>query len=316
MTLAYLLGRLGALLLVLAIVTFAIFAITMLMPGNAATMILGDYATPEAVATLERQLGLDQPWYIQYLDWVSGLLQGDFGMSLRLSLPVAGVVGEAFWNSAALAATAFVVITLVAIPVGVLAAIWRGTFVDLWIGVVAYVGAAMPEFVTATLLLVFLAGPGTEFLPAGGFVSPLQDFPRFLSHVILPAATLSLVLIAHIVRQVRSEMSDVLGGDYIRAAWLKGLSRRRVIFRHALPNALAPAIAVVALDIGFLLGGIIVVEEIFAWPGLGRLLIYALENRDVPVIQTITLLLAAVYALSNLLADIVVAVLNPSVRYA
>ncbi|MNE03803.1 Dipeptide transport system permease protein DppB [compost metagenome] len=132
----------------------------------------------------------------------------------------------------------------------------------------------------------------------------------------LPAATLGLVLMAHISRQVRSEMSEVLSSDYIRAARLKGLTEKRVIRRHALPNSLAPAIAVISLDIGYLLGGIIVVEEIFAWPGLGRLLIYALENRDLPVIQAVTLLLAAVYALSNLLSDIVIALLDPRVRYA
>jgi peptide/nickel transport system permease protein len=316
LTLGYLLRRLGAVLLVLAIVTFTVFAVTMILPGNAAVMILGEYGTPEAVAALERQLGLDQPWYLQYLRWVGGLVQGDFGMSLRLSQPVATVVGSAFWNSAALAVIALVAVTVVAIPLGVMAAIWRGTPVDFGISLIAYVGTAMPEFVTATLLLVFLAGPGTGFLPAGGFASPIEDFPDFLAHVILPAATLGLVLMAHIARQVRSEMSDVLGSDYIRAARIKGLPERRVIRRHALPNSLAPAVAVISLDIGYLLGGIIVVEEIFAWPGLGRLLIYALENRDLPVIQAITLLLATVYALSNLVADIVIAILDPRVRYA
>ena len=191
----------------------------------------------------------------------------------------------------------------------------RGSKVDLGIGLFAYVGTAMPEFVTATLLLVFLAGSAGGYLPAGGFIAPNESFPGFVSHVILPAGTLGLILMAHIARQVRSEMSDVLASDYIRAARLKGLRERTVIRRHALPNSLAPAVAVISLDIGYLLGGIIVVEEIFAWPGLGRLLIYALENRDLPVIQAITLLLAAVYALSNLFSDLVIAALDPRVRY-
>ena len=136
-----------------------------------------------------------------------------------------------------------------------------------------------------------------------------------MSHVVLPASTLALILTAHIARQVRSEMSDVLASDYIRSARLKGLRERYVVRKHAVPNALAPAVAVISLDIGYLLGGIIVVEEIFAWPGLGRTLIYALENRDLPVIQAITLLLASVYALSNLLSDILIAALDPRVQY-
>ena len=316
MTFGYLLRRLLAVVLVLFIVTFAVFAVTMILPGNAAIMILGEYGTDEAVAALERQLGLDRPWFVQYFDWVSGVVQGDFGQSLRLSLPVSEVVGEAFWNSAALAVTALVAVTVVAVPLGVLAAIKRGTAADLVIGVFSYIGASMPEFVTATLLLIVLAGPATGLLPAGGFIAPGESLGGFVSHVILPAGTLGLILTAHISRQVRSEMSEVLSSDFIRAARLKGLRERRVIRRHALPNSLAPAVAVISLDIGYLLGGIIVVEEIFAWPGLGRLLIYALENRDLPVIQAVTLLLATVYALSNLISDIVIALLDPRVRYA
>ncbi len=316
MTRAYLLRRLLAVFLVLAIVTFAVFAITTMLPGNAAIMILGEYATPEAVAALEKQLHLDQPWYAQYLSWVAGILRGDFGTSLRLSLPVTQVVGEAFVNSAMLGATALVVVTITAIPLGALAALKRGTGMDLGLGLFSYLGTALPEFVTATLLLVFFAAPSQGLFPAGGFVAPWEDLGGFAAHVVLPAATLGLVLMAHISRQVRSEMSEVLSSDYIRAARLKGLTEKRVIRRHALPNSLAPAIAVISLDIGYLLGGIIVVEEIFAWPGLGRLLIYALENRDLPVIQAVTLLLAAVYALSNLLSDIVIALLDPRVRYA
>lgn len=316
MTLGYLLRRFGAVLLVLGIVTFAVFAVTMLLPGNAAVMILGEYGSPDQVAALEQQLGLDRPWWAQYLAWVGGALEGDFGMSLRLSRPVTEVVGPALVNSAALAAVTLSAVTVIAIPLGALAALRRGTLADLAIAMFAYVGVAMPEFVTATLLLVIFAGPGREFLPAGGFVAPSDSLSGFLAHAALPATALGLILMAHISRQVRSEMSEVLSSDFVRAARLKGLSEGRVIWRHALPNSLAPAVAVISLDIGYLLGGIIVVEEIFAWPGLGRLLIYALENRDLPVIQAVTLLLAMVYALSNLLSDIVIALLDPRVRYA
>ncbi len=316
MTAGYLLRRLLAVVLVLIIVTFAVFALTMILPGNAAIMILGEHRTEESLAALEARLGLDRPWHVQYLDWVGGILQGDFGQSLRLSLPVSEVVGEAFLNSALLGLTALLTVTVIAIPLGLLAGLWRGTKTDLGIGFLSYIGASMPEFVTATLLLVFLAGPGIGLFPAGGFIPPGESFTGFLSHVILPAGTLSLILTAHISRQVRSEVSEVMSSDYVRAARLKGLRERRVIRHHVLPNSLAPAVAVISLDVGYLLGGIIVVEEIFAWPGLGRLLIYALENRDLPVIQAITLLLAAVYALSNLVSDIVIAILDPRVRYA
>ena len=315
MSLGYLTRRLFSVLLVLVIVAFAVFAITMILPGNAAVMILGEYATEDQLLALAEVLGLNRPWYIQYFDWAGNILQADWGMSLRLSLPVGEVVGDAFWNSASLAVTALVTVIIIAIPLGILAALYRGSKVDLGIGLFAYVGTAMPEFVTATLLLVFLAGSAGGYLPAGGFIAPNESIPGFVSHVILPAGNLGLILMAHIARQVRSEMSDVLSSDYIRAARRKGLRERTVIRRHALPNSLAPAVAVISLDIGYLLGGIIVVEEIFAWPGLGRLLIYALENRDLPVIQAITLLLAAVYALSNLFSDLAIAALDPRVRY-
>ncbi len=311
----YLLRRLLSVLLVIAIVSFAVFVITLILPGNAAVMILGEWATDEQLRAMEETLGLNRPWYTQYLHWAGGLLRGDWGMSLRLSLPVTQVVGQAFWNSALLAVTALVTVTVVAVPIGIFAALRRGTKTDLGIGLLAYVGTAMPEFVTATLLLVFLAGPAVALFPAGGFVAPGDSLAGFASHVVLPASTLALILTAHIARQVRSEMSDVLSSDYIRSARLKGLRERQVVRRHAVPNALAPAVAVISLDIGYLLGGIIVVEEIFAWPGLGRTLIYALENRDLPVIQAITLLLASVYAISNLLSDIVIAALDPRVRY-
>lgn len=316
MSLSYLIRRLGAVLVVLAIVTVAVFVITNVLPGNAAIMILGENATPESLAAVERQLGLDRPLTVQYLDWVGGVLTGDFGMSLRLARPVSEVVLDALGNSLWLAGISLASVTVIAIPLGALAAIKRGTFADALIGLFSYVGTALPEFVTATLLLVFFASPQSQIFPAGGFTAPDEDFADFLYHAVLPCATLGLILMAHISRQVRSEMSEVLSSDYVRAARLKGLRERRVIWRHALPNSLAPAIAVISLDIGYLLGGIIVVEEIFAWPGLGRLLIYALQNRDLPVIQAITLLLAVVYALSNLIADLVIAKLDPRVRYA
>lgn len=316
MSFAYLARRIAAILLVLLVVSFAVFSITQILPGNAAVMILGEYATQENLAALQLKLGLNDPWYVQYFSWLGRILQGDWGTSVALTQPVTTLIGNALWNSALLALAALILVTVIAIPMGIVAALRRGTFVDLVIGLFGYLGTAIPEFVTATLLLVFFAGPERGFLPAGGYIPLSESVPGFFNHLVLPVMTLSIVLMAHIARQVRSEMSDVLASDYIRAARLKGVPERSVVTKHALRNAMAPAIAVISLDIGYLLGGILVVEEIFAWPGLGRLMIFALQNRDLPLIQATTLVLAAAYAISNLVADIVIAMIDPRVRYA
>ena len=314
MTAGWLLRRVGAILLVLLVVSFTVFGITQLLPGNAAVMILGEFATPEQLHALERTLGLNDPWWQQYLHWLGGILRGDWGMSTGLSRPVAGLVGDALGRSAILAGATLVTVCLLAIPIGIAGALLRGTVFDLGIGLVAYLGASVPEFVTATLLLVLVAGAG--WLPAGGFTPAADGLGEFIRHMVLPVATLSLILVAHLSRQVRSEMGEVLGSDYVRAARVKGLRPSRIVLVHALRNALVPAVAVLSLDVGYLLGGILVVEEVFAWPGLGRLLIYAVQNRDLPVMQAATLVMAAAYTLSNLVADIAIAALDPRVQYA
>jgi peptide/nickel transport system permease protein len=316
MTARYLLRRLGLIIIVLFVVSFAVFAITQILPGNAAVMMLGEFATPGQREALEREMGLDRPWWVQYLSWLGGILTGDWGKSLTLTHPVTFLIGQAFWRSIALAIAALLLVSVIAVPLGVIAAARRGTFADLCVSAFAYLGVALPEFVTATLLLVFLAAPERGLLPAGGYV-PIGENPgEFLRHLILPTLALSIIMTAHIARQVRSEMADVLQSDYIRTARLKGLRPRTVLVKHGLPNAMAPAIAVISLDVGYLLGGILVVEEVFAYPGLGRLLIFALQNRDLPLIQAGTLVLACTYALTNFLADLGYAALDPRVRYA
>jgi peptide/nickel transport system permease protein len=316
MTAGWLLRRTSAILLVMLIVSFTVFGITQLLPGNAAVMILGEFATADQRHAFELSMGLNDPWWEQYLRWLSGIVRGDWGISAGLSRPVASLVGDALGRSAVLAGATLVVVCLIAVPAGVCGALLRGTVFDMVIGLFAYVGASVPEFVTATLLLVVVAGPDAGWLPAGGFTPLADGVGAFAIHMVLPVATLSLILIAHLSRQVRSEMAEVLGSDYVRAARAKGLARHRIVIVHALRNALAPAVAVLSLDIGYLLGGILVVEEVFAWPGLGRLLIYAVQNRDLPLMQAATLVMAATYTLSNLLADIVIAALDPRVHYA
>ena len=315
MRLAYLLKRLGFIAVILLVVSFVVFAITQILPGNAAQMILGELALPEQVKALERQLRLNDPWFVQYGRWFAGLMTGDWGTSMIMRQPVLPLISVALSRSLILAGLSLVIVTCIAIPLGVLAASRRGKATDAGISVVSYVGVTIPEFVTATLLLVFLARPEVGLFPAGGYTPPGEDFAKFLSHLVLPIVTLTVILMAHISRQTRSEMVDALQHDYVRTATLKGLPRHVVLIKHALRNAMLPTITVIALDVGYLIGGIIVVEEVFAYPGLGRLLIFAMQNRDLPLIQAGVLVMAATYALANLLADLLYAWLDRGIQY-
>jgi len=200
------------------------------------------------------------------------------------------------------------------VPLGILAAVRRGRLADLVVSIVSYVGVSLPEFVTATVIVLVLAD-WLKLLPATGYVPLTENFWDGLAHLVLPMLTVSVILIAHVSRMVRSELVDVLHTDYVRAARLKGLSRRTVLFRHALPNALLPTITIVALDVGYLLGGIIVVEEIFALPGIGRHLIVAIQARDLPSIQAGALIMAATYSVVNFLADLAYAWIDKRIQY-
>ncbi|WP_027350983.1 ABC transporter permease [Halotalea alkalilenta] len=315
MTPAYLLKRLLMVAYTLLVVSLLVFGITQLLPADAAVTILGQSATPEALEALRTRLGLDQPAWWQYAQWLGGVVQGDFGTSMRNGLPVGGTLAEALGRSLVLAACSLALMLMVAIPLGVVAAVRRGRPSDLVVSALSYVGVSLPEFVTATLLLLLFADVW-NLLPATGYVSLSEDFVGGVRHLILPTLTVSLIMVAHVSRMVRSELVDVLHTDYIRAARLKGLSRRRVLLRHALRNGLLPTITIVALDIGYLLGGIVVVEEIFAIPGIGRELISAVNARDLPVIQAGVMILAATYCLVNFLADLAYAYLDRRIQYA
>ncbi|MGQ7844662.1 ABC transporter permease [Granulosicoccus sp. 3-233] len=315
MSLGFLLKRLSSLVVTALIVSVIVFGITQLLPANAATMILGEYATEDALAALNARLGLDQPAWVQYWHWFSGVVQGDFGISLRTGQPVGQTILSAFGNSAILAVFALVLVSLVSIPLGVLAAARRGKPADLGVSLLSYLGVSLPEFVLATLLLAWLASPAIALFPASGYVPFSEDPLRALHHIALPVLTLTIVLTAHVSRMVRSEMVDTLESDFVRAARLRGLSRKRVLYRHALPNSLLPAITVIALDIGYLIGGVIVVEEVFSFPGVGRQLILAIQNRDLPMLQAGALLMAVTYAVANLLADLAYAVLDKRIQF-
>ncbi|NKJ36509.1 ABC transporter permease [Rhizobium sp. SG570] len=310
----YLIKRLLMIVYTLFVVSLVVFAITQVLPADAAVMMLGENATAQALDALRQQMGLNDPVWMQYLHWLTGILHGDFGQSLRTGQPVGPVMFEALGRSLLLACLSIGLMLVLAIPLGVIAAMRRGRLTDMLVSLVSYAGVSLPEFVTATVA-VLLVSDWLKWLPATGYVPLTENFLDGLAHLALPVCVISIILIAHVSRMVRSELVDVLHTDYIRAARLKGLSGSRVLFGHALRNALLPTITVVALDVGYLLGGIIVVEEIFAIPGIGRQLIVAIQTRDLPSIQAGVLLMAATYSIVNFAADLLYAWLDKRIQY-
>lgn len=312
---SYLLKRLLYILLTLFVVSLAVFGITQVLPGNAAVMILGQFATPSAIHSVQEQLGLNRPVVVQFGTWLGHFVVGDWGTSMSMSRPVLPLVMGALGRSLLLAIPTLVLVTLLAVPLGVLAATRRGKPIDLIVSFIGYLGVSLPEFVTGTILVVLLARPSLHWFPAGGFDGFGNGLLPAVRHLALPVITLTLILLAHVARQTRSEMIDVLRRDYVRTATLKGLPRRAVLFRHALRNALLPTITVIALDVGYLLGGIVVVEEVFAYPGIGRQLIFAIQHRDLPLIQAAVVVIALTYIVANLIADLLYAYLDKRIQY-
>jgi peptide/nickel transport system permease protein len=296
------------------VVSILVFGITQALPADAAVTLLGENATPEALAAIRLRLGLGDPLLLQYGHWAGHVLTGDFGVSMRTGLPVGPQMFAALGRSLLLAVGSIAIMLIVAVPLGLVAALRQGKAADAIAGLVSYIGVSLPEFVTATVLSLTFAD-AMQWLPATGYVSPLENFGDSIRHLALPVMTASVVLIAHVARMVRSETIDVLKSDYIRAARLKGLPERVVLLRHALRNALPPVVTIVALDVGYLLGGVIVIEEIFAIPGIGRQLMVAITSRDLPSIQAGALIMAATYAVTNTLADMVHALLDRRIRY-
>ncbi|UCB33199.1 ABC transporter permease (plasmid) [Duffyella gerundensis] len=315
MTASYLLKRLLLMIYTLLIVSLLVFGITQLLPADAAVTLLGQNATPEALNAVRERLGLNAPAWLQYWHWLTQALQGNFGVSMRNGLAVGPTLFTALSRSLLLAACALLLMLVIAIPLGIWAAVRRGKTADVLVSVISYIGISFPEFVTATLVLLLFADVW-QILPATGYVPLSENVVSGVQHLILPSITVALILVAHVSRMVRSEMVDVLQTDYVRAAWLKGLSRRRILWRHALRNGLLPTITIVALDVGYLLGVIVVVEEIFAIPGIGRELIVAVQARDLPTIQAGVMILAATYSGVNFLADLAYVVLDKRISYA
>ncbi|HZS34164.1 MAG TPA: ABC transporter permease [Methylomirabilota bacterium] len=306
--------RLLLLALVLAIVSVLIFGIVQILPGDVAVMILGTSATPADLAALRQKLGLDRPAALRYVDWVRGVLRGEWGTSLLYQVPVRPLVLERLERSAVLGVLALGTAVPLAIGLGVVGALRRHRVLDQVIGVVTLVAVSLPEFITGTVLILLLAFR-FPLLPPSSLVDPRASLLQAAPSLVLPTATLVLALLAHMTRMTRASMLEVLEQPYVRAARLRGLRPRRVVLRHALRNALLPTVGIVAINVGFLIGGIVVVETVFAYPGLGRLMVDAVNHRDVPVIQVAALLIALTYALANLAADLTYAYLDPRIRY-
>ena len=276
-------------------------------------MMVGENASPEVQATVRQQLGLDQPLPVQYLIWVNHVVRGDFGNSYFSKLPVADLIQSAAPATAQLALASLVLALIVALPMGILSALHQGSRFNL--AVTAYTGLALgvPNFWLG-ILLILLFTLALGWLPPGGRVDPLQNATLGLKTLILPALTLSFHMSAVFARFITTAMLDVLHEDYVRTARAKGLAERAVVVGHALRAALIPVVTVVGLQFGRLLGGTVVVESIFAWPGLGRTMIDAVGQRDYPLVQAILLLMVVVFVVINLLMDLLYGVLDPRIR--
>jgi peptide/nickel transport system permease protein len=307
--------RLVATIPVLVLVTLGVFLLIHLVPGDPVETMLGESQDPIAKETLRRELGFDQPLYIQYLTWVSHVAQGDLGRSVRTHQTVLDNVGQRIRPSLELAVYAMLVSLLVAIPLGILTATHRNSPLDSLGTSFALFGICMPNFVIA-LLLIFVFGVTLHWLPISSYTDPLEDPVNGIRSLTLPAITLGLALAAVMARTLRSSLLETLSEDYVRTARAKGLADWAVVRAHALKNALIPVVTVLGLQFGSLIGGAVITEYIFALPGVGRLVVDAVFARDYPLVQGVVLLIAVGFIVSNLVVDVVYGWIDPRIRYS
>lgn len=305
---SYLIRRTLQTVLLLWGVTIIVFLLVHLTPGDPALLMLGDAATDAAVEDLREQMGLNEPLPVQYAKYMGNIVQGDFGRSIRAQRPVLPYVMDRFPETLKLTAGALLVALLISLPIGIFAAVKHGTPYDNASMFLALIGQATPGFWLG-LMLIALFAVRLQLLPASGAGEGFS-----IKHLILPSITLASFLIGLLVRLTRSSMLDVLQQDFVRTARAKGLREQAVIIRHALRNALIPLITVIGIQVGTLLGGAVVTETVFAWPGVGSLVVQAISQRDYPVVQAIVLLLALVFVLINYIVDITYHLLDPRIR--
>ena len=312
--LRFLLKRFALILLVLFLVSIIIFAIVNVLPGDVAQAVLGSEATPQQVEVMREKLGLNRPLVVRYFDWVGGVLHGDLGKSLRLDLPIAPLLVQRLKNSAALAVFALLTGVPLSVVLGVLAGVFNGRGIDRAISVVTVAALSIPEYVVGILLILIFA-LYIPILPASSLIAPESNPLDSIKVLVLPTVTLSLRFMAHICQLTRTSMVEALEANYVRTARLKGVPELQVVVRHAMRNALLPTITVIGMNLGWLLGGLVVVESVFSYPGVGQLMVDAVNYRDVPMIQATVLIVAFAYAFGNLAADVAYAYLNPRIRY-
>lgn len=311
--LRYLLRRLAFLLLTLLVTSLVIFLITQFLPGDVARVILGREAGDAALQALREELGLDDPLQVQYFRWLANFLQGDWGNSYSTQSLIRPLVMQRVTNSLRLALVTLVIAVPLALLLGVIAGLNENRWIDHLVSVSALAVVGLPEFVTGLVLIELLAFR-LGWLPANSSVRPDATFLEALPMLVLPALTATLVLLAYIARLTRSGVVEELKQSYVRTAVLKGLPYSVVVFKHVLRNALLPAITVIAISFGWLISGLIVIENVYNYPGLGRLLVFAIDRRDLPLLQAVAMITVLGYAGGNLAADLLYAYLNPRIR--
>ncbi|ELZ69196.1 ABC transporter permease [Haloferax sp. Atlit-10N] len=310
----YVFRRVGFMAVTLFFVTLIAFAVTNILPGDVALLILGPNATEQSLEALQTQLGLNRPLYVQYIDWVVGLLQGNMGESLRFGEPVSQLIAERLPRSMMLAVAATLVAVVLSVPLGVYAAVNQNEAPDVSASMFAFVGISMPIFLWG-LVFILVFAVWLNLFPTGGYVSPSEDLVGSLTRLVLPAGAMGFALTAYIMRMTRSSMLEVLSEEYINLARAKGMSQRVIVLRHALKNAIIPVITVIAFQFSYAFGGVVVLEEVFFWPGIGRLTLTAIQSRDIPLIQGCILVVALIYMFSNFAADLLYAYFDPRIRY-
>jgi peptide/nickel transport system permease protein len=312
----FILRRIAFGLLTLLLVSIVVFAATQALPGNAAVAILGRTATPARVAALTRQLHLNRPVVAQYLSWLGGVVHGNFGTSAATQQPVTQLLSGRIDNSAFLVLVSALIAVPLSIVLGVLMAVRRDKPTDHVLSMITLALAALPEFVIGIGLVLLFATNLTHILPAVSLIPPGEHAWDVPNAVVLPAATLIFAVTPYISRIMRGSMVEVLESEYVTMARLKGLPNRTVIWRHAVPNAIVPAIQVSALQLAYMAGGVVVVEYVFSYPGIGAALVDSVGNRDIPTVQALTIIIASVYVVVNLVADLITIVVTPRLRTA
>ena len=310
---ALLIKRLAMGLVTLLVISMLIFVGVEALPGDLAEAILGQNALPETVATFRKELKLDLPPHVRYVAWLKDFVQGDFGNSLANGRPIADLIGWRFSNTLFLAGMAAVIAVPLAVGLGILAALYRNTLFDRIVSMVTLSTISFPEFFVAYILIALLSVQLVIF-PSIANINDQMSFGQKVYATMLPCLTLTMVVVAHMMRQTRAAIINILSSPFIEMADLKGLRRVRIVILHAFPNALSPVINVIALNLAYLVVGVVIVEVVFVYPGLGQLLVDSVSKRDIPVVQASGLIFAGTYVLLNLLADVLSILSNPRLR--